>query len=45
MSPRVCIVQCIKDNLELFVPGDIELRVFDIRVMGFDLDCWIELAS
>jgi hypothetical protein len=42
MSPRIRIVKRIENNFELLVPLDVKLRLLDIRVISFDLDCFVE---
>lgn len=42
MSPRVKVVQRIEDNRECLKPFNIELWIFDVRMIGFDLDVRIE---
>lgn len=42
MSSSVHIIERVKDQREAFEPFDVELRVLDVCVDGFDLDIWIE---
>ena len=43
MASSVEIVQSVEDDVEAFEPGQAELGVFDIRMVGFDLDMGVEL--
>lgn len=45
MSPRFKVVKSIEDEVEALEPVDVELRVFDVCVMRFELDVRIELGS
>ena len=42
MSPRVKVVQRIEYNRECLEPINVELWIFDVRMVGFDLDVRIE---
>ena len=44
MAAGLEIVKCIEDNVEGLKPCDVELRVFDVVVVRFDLDVGIELV-
>lgn len=43
MPPRIQIVERIENNLEALKKFDVELGVFDVCVVGFELDARIEL--
>lgn len=43
MPPRIQIIQRIKDDLEALKKLDVELRVLNVCVIGFELDARIEL--
>lgn len=45
MAPRIKVVQSIENNTESLEPCDIELWVFDIIMMRFDLDVGVEPGS
>ena len=42
MPPRIEIIKCIEDDAERLEPINAELRIFDVRMMGFDRDVRIE---
>lgn len=44
MSPRIQVVKGIEDKSESPEPFDIELRVFNIGMVSFDFDIWVEFA-
>lgn len=44
MSSRIQIVKSIEDKCETPEPFDIELRVFNIGMVSFDLDIRVEFA-
>lgn len=43
MPPRIQIVQRIKNDLKALKKLNVELRVFNVCVVGFELDARIEL--
>lgn len=43
MPPRIQIVERIENNVEALKKLDVKLGVFDICVVGFELDARIEL--
>lgn len=43
MPPRIQIVERIENNLEALKKLDFELGVFDVRMVGLELDARIEL--
>lgn len=43
MPPRIQIVQRIKNDLKALKKLDVELRVFNVCVVGFEPDARIEL--
>lgn len=43
MPPRIQIVQRIKNDLKALKKLDVELGVFNVCVVGFELDARIEL--
>lgn len=45
VSPRLKVVQRIEDDVEALKPFYIELRVFDVGMMCFNLDVRVEAAS
>ena len=45
MSSSIQIIQRIEYNMELFKPANIELSFFNVRMIGFKVDVWIEFAS
>lgn len=45
MSPRIQVIQRVENENETFEPFHVELRIFDVRMMRFDLDVWVELAG
>jgi len=44
VSARIDIVKRIEDDVEALEKVDVELRIFDIPVIGFDVDVWVELT-
>jgi hypothetical protein len=44
VSARIYIVKRIEDDVETLEKVDVELRIFDVRVVGFDVDVRVELA-
>lgn len=44
MSARIDVVEGVEDDVESLEPCDIELRVFDVVVVSFDLDVGVELV-
>jgi hypothetical protein len=45
MPPGFKVVKRIEDDSEGFEPVDVELGIFNVRVMGFELDVGVELLS
>ena len=45
MSPCVQIIQRIEDDVETLKPIDVELRVLDVGMVGFELDIRIEFGG
>lgn len=45
MASSVEVVECIKNYVELAEPFYVELRIFDVGVVGFKLDVWVELLG
>lgn len=45
MTPRINVVQGIEDNFEAGKPIDIELRIFDVGMISFELDVRVELGG
>lgn len=45
MSSRVQIVQRVENKSKLLKPFYVELRVFDIRVISFELNVRVEFGS
>jgi hypothetical protein len=43
MSACIEVIERVKDDVELLEPRDVELRILDVVVVGFDLDVGIEL--
>ena len=45
MPPRVQVVQGVEDNVEALKPVDVELGVFYVGVVSFELDIRVELSG
>lgn len=45
MSARIDIVERIEHDAEAFEKVDVESRIFDVRMIGFDVDVRVEFAS
>lgn len=45
MSARIDIVKRVEDDIEALEKVDVESRVFDVRVIGFDVNIRVEFAS
>jgi len=43
MSACIEVIERVEDDVELLEPCDVELRVLDVVVVGFDLDVGVEL--
>lgn len=43
MSACIEVVERVEDDIELLEPCNVELRVLDVIVVGFDFDVGIEL--
>lgn len=44
VAPRVNVVESVEDYTELLEEVDVEPSVFDVRMIGFDLDIGIEFT-
>jgi len=44
VSACIYIVKCIEDDVKALEKVNIELRIFDVREVGFDVDVRVELA-
>ncbi|KAL9602486.1 MAG: hypothetical protein Q9219_001779 [cf. Caloplaca sp. 3 TL-2023] len=42
MASRFEIVQSVENEAEAGKPVNVELRIFDVGMMGFKLDLWVE---
>ena len=45
MPPSVQIVERVEDEVEALEPVDVELGIFDVGMMRFDLDVRVEFAG
>ena len=45
VSASIDIVEGVEDDVKAFEKVDVESRIFDVRVVGFDVDVRVELAS
>jgi hypothetical protein len=45
VTPRIEIVESVEDDSEALEEVDVELGIFDVRVVRFDFDVWVELSG
>ena len=45
VSTCIDIVECIENDIEALEKVDVESRIFDVRVIGYDVDVGVELAG
>ena len=45
MAPSIKVVQRIEDKIEPFEPADVELRIFYVGMMRFELDMGVKFCS
>jgi len=45
VAPGLEVVERVEDNVEGIEEVDVELRIFDVGMMRFQLDVWIESAG
>ena len=45
VSPCIEIIQRVEHHIEAFEPSDIELGIFDVGVVGFELNFGVELVG
>ena len=45
MASSIEVVESVENDIELAEPSHVELRIFDVGVVGFELDVWVELLG
>lgn len=45
MASSIEIVECVENDIELAEPFYVELCIFDVGMVGFELDVWVELLG
>lgn len=43
MASSIEVVEGVENDVELAKPFYVELQIFDVGVVGFELDVWVEL--